>query len=300
MRQLRNSSYIFFTSAFSGILLSYPSVAHAVTLWNTLEPNSGIAVSSQLDVPTEAADDFTVTGNGFRVTDVSFLGLFTDANATIDDIDLAFYNVFPGEITDETRDFATVRENGPADEEFAAFSLADNLLSFTTTDLGSFTVDETIIPSSGPNAPGVGSGVRGGALTGNLRQINARLVTPLELSPQAVFLVAAVDPSAGDYFWVGGARPPIFPDLQPPDVIDRQAWFRTNAPFLNALEPDWVRVSDALNQEDGTADPAFNTAFQVNGEVIPEPSSALGTLAFGALGVGAVLKRQIRNKQELG
>ncbi len=294
-----NLRQVLFTSTVSGILLFQSSTAQAATLWNTLEANSAIAFSSQLDTPTETADDFTVTGEGFTVTNVSFLGLFSDEHATIDEIDLAFYQVFPGS-SDLTRTPATVRTNGPEDVEFAAFGTADNQISYKTTDLGQFTVDQTIVGGSGANAPGLGSGVLvDEPLTGYLKQIDVELITPLTLAPQSVFLVAAVDPSAGDYYWVAGDRPPATPSPVPTGTLDRQAWFRTNEPFDNALEPDWVRVSDVINQEDGTLNPGFNTAFSISGEPVPEPSEIIGTLAFTAIGAGLGLKRKLRNKQSL-
>jgi hypothetical protein len=256
-----------------------------------------------LDVPSEAADDFTVTGKGFKVEKVSFLGLFT-GKTKIEDIDLAFYNLFP-EDSDLTRTPVTVRTNGPADDEFTALSLGENQLTFKTTNLGSFTVDQTILPGSGPNAPGLGSGVVGGPLTGKLRQIDVELATPLKLAAGPVFLVAAVDPVKGsDYFWVGGKRPPTFPSPLPAGVADRQTWFRTNEPFDDALEPDWVRVSDVINQQNNTAEPAFNAAFKVTGdrvygagatrESVPEPSSVLGILLFGGFPLFHYLRRRKR------
>ena len=290
-------SQVLFTSTVSGILLFQSSTAQAVTLWDTLEPNSAFAFSSQLDTPTETADDFTVTGDGFTVTNVSFLGLFSE-NATIDTVDLAFYQVFPGS-SDLTRTPVTVRTNGPEDVEFTALNTADNQLTFTTTDLGQFTVDQTIVGGSGANTPGLGSGELGGSLTGYLKQIDVQLVTPLTLAPQPTFLVAAVDPSAGNYFAVAGDRPPNSPDPLPTGVVDRQAWFRTNPPFDNALDPDWVRISDVVNQQNGTASPAFNTAFAISGEPVPEPSTAIGTLAFAALGAGLGLKRKLNQKRVL-
>lgn len=297
-RLSRLSQILFASTAASGILLLQSSIAQAATLWDTLDANA-IAFSSQLDTPTETADDFTVTGDGFIVTNVSFLGLFSEADATIEEIDLAFYEVFPGS-SDLTREPVTVRTNGPEDVEFAAFGTADNQITFTTTDLGEFTVDQTIVGGSGANTPGLGSGVLvDEPLTGYLKQIDVQLITPLTLAPQSVFLVAAVDPSAGDYYWVAGDRPPTSPDPLPAGVVDRQAWFRTNEPFDNALEPDWIRISDVINQEDGTAEPAFNTAFAISGEPVPEPSEVMGTLAFAALGVGLGLKRKLRNKHSL-
>ncbi len=298
MNRHTNLSQVLFTSTVSGFLLFQSNTAQAATLWNTLQANSAIAFSSQLDAPTETADDFTVTGDGFRVTNVSFLGLFSDENATIDEIDLAFYQVFPG-ASDLNRPPTTVRTNGPEDVEFAAFGSADNQITFNTTNLGEFTVDQTIIGGSGANSPGLGSGELGGPVTGYLRQIDVQLVTPLSLAPQSVFLVAAVDPSAGDYFWVAGDRPPASPNPLPTGVLDRQAWFRTNEPFDNALEPDWVRASDVINQQNGTLTPGFNTAFMISGEPIPEPSEVIGTLAFAAIGAGLGLKRKLNKKQTL-
>lgn len=298
MKHFPRLSHVLFTSTVSGTLLFQSTTAQGATLWNTLQPNSTAAFSSQLDIPTETADDFTVTGDGFKVTDVSFLGLFSDKDAKIDNIDLAFYQVFPGS-SDLTRTPVTVRTNGPEDTEFTAFGTADNQLTFKTKDLGKFTVDKTIVGGSGANTPGLGSGVVDKSVTGYLRQIDVQLVTPLTLAPQAVFLVAAVDPSTGDYFAVAGDRPPNYPNPLPEGVVDRQAWFRTDAPFENALEPDWVRISDVINQENGTANPSFNTAFAVSGEPVPEPSAAIGTLVFAALGAGLGLKRKLNNKQNL-
>ncbi|MGB8699427.1 MAG: hypothetical protein WCD18_08435 [Thermosynechococcaceae cyanobacterium] len=256
------------TTAFSAIVLhaltTYAS--GPTTLWNTLQPNNAIAFSSQGQVPDEAADDFTVTNKkGVRVTDVSFLGIFTKEDAKIKDINLAFYKVFP-EDSDLTRTPATVRVNGPADDEFKAFSLADKQLTFKAKELqDSFRVKQTIIPSSGPNAPGFGSGKAGGPIQGELRRIDVKLAKPLWLKPGAIFLSIVVNPSSGKFFRLAGSRPPIVPSPLPTDVIDRQAWFRTNAGFKNALEPDWVRGSDVLNKQDGTAEPAFNLAFKVQG-----------------------------------
>jgi hypothetical protein len=294
MRQFYGS--VLLTGASLALLGTFSSAAQAAVLWDTLEPNPKIGFSSQLDIPTEAADDFTVTGKGFTVTDVSFLGLFSDKDAGIEDIDMAFYSVFPG-ASDLTRTPATVRENGPEDAEFVAFSLAEDTLSYSSQDLGSFTLEQTIGPGSGANTPGVGSGVVGGPLTGNLRQIDVKLKNPLTLSPDAVFLVNAVDPSAGDYFQVGGSRPPEAPSPLPAGVVDRQAWFRTNEPFPNALEPDWVRISDVINQLDGTADPAFNSAFRVSGEevAVPEPNT-LSLLSGVLLLPGLALLRRLRTQ----
>jgi hypothetical protein len=259
-------------TAFSVILFNSVAVyaADLTTLWDTLEPNNAIAFSSQGQVPDEAADDFTITNpNGFRVTNISFLGFFTDDKAKIQDINLAFYKVFP-ENSDLTRTPATVRTNGPADDEFTAVSLANKQLSFTVSDAkNGFEVKQTLLPNSGPNAPGFGSGKLGGPAKGKLRRIDVKLNTPLELKPGAIFLSIVVNPSTGQFLRLAGSRPPTFPNPLPTGVIDRQAWFRTNAGFANALEPDWVRGSDVANQQNGTADPAFNLTVKVQGEPIP-------------------------------
>jgi hypothetical protein len=263
---------LFLAIATSSVILSNSVASNAAdltTLWDTLQPNNAIAFSSQGQVPDEAADDFTITNaKGFRVTNVSFIGLFTDQEAKIQDINLAFYKVFP-EDSNLNRTPATVRTNGPADDEFTAISLADKQLSFKVTDVkNSFEVKQTLLPSSGPNAPGFGSGKLGGPLKGQLRRIDVKLNTPLVLQPGAVFLSIVVNPSTGQFLRLAGSRPPTFPSPLPTGVIDRQAWFRTNAGFTNALEPDWVRGSDVVNQQNGTADPAFNLTFKVQGEPV--------------------------------
>ena len=259
------------TIATSSVILFNSVAAYAadpVTVWDTLQPNNAIAFSSQGQVPDEAADDFTITNEkGFRVTNISFLGIFTK-EAKIQDINLAFYKVFPAD-SDANRTPATVRTNGPADDEFTAVSLANKQLSFKVTDVqNGFEVKQTLLPSSGPNAPGFGSGKLGGPVKGQLRRIDVKLNTPLELKPGAVFLSIVVNPSAGEFLRLAGSRPPSVPSPLPSGVIDRQAWFRTNAGFTNALEPDWVRGSDVVNQQNGTADPAFNLTFKVQGEPI--------------------------------
>jgi hypothetical protein len=262
--------FLLATTAFSFILFN-AIAAHAAdltTVWDTLQPNNAIAFSSQGQVPDEAADDFTITNEkGFQVKKVSFIGFFTGKEAKIEDINLAFYKVFP-EDSDLTRKPATVRDNGPADDEFTAVSLAGQQLSFKNKSLGSFEVKQTILPSSGPNAPGFGSGKLGGPLKGELRQIDVTLTTPLVLKPGAVFLSIVVNPSEGQFLRLAGSRPPTFPSPLPTGVIDRQAWFRTNAGFTNALEPDWVRGSDVVNQQNGTANPAFNLGFKVQGDPV--------------------------------
>jgi hypothetical protein len=263
--------FLFATTAFSFILFN-AIAAHAAdltTVWDTLQPNNAIAFSSQGQVPDEAADDFTITNEkGFQVKKVSFIGVFTNPEAKIEDVNLAFYKVFP-EDSDLNRKPATVRDNGPADDEFTAVSLAGQQLSITTKTLSnSFQVQQTILPNSGPNAPGFGSGKLGGPLKGQLRQIDVTLKTPLVLKPGAIFLSIVVNPSAGQFLRLAGSRPPTFPSPLPKGVIDRQAWFRTNAGFTNALEPDWVRGSDVVNQQNGTANPAFNLSFKVLGEPV--------------------------------
>jgi hypothetical protein len=262
----------FLTIATFSFVLLYSIATPAAelsTLWDTLRPNNAIAFSSQGQVPDESADDFTITNaKGFRVTNVSFLGLFTDQEAKIQDVNLAFYKVFP-EDSDLKRKFATVRENGPADDEFVAVSLAEQQVSVTTKVLqNAFKVKQTLLPSSGPNAPGFGSGKLGGPLQGQLRQIDVKLNTPLLLEPGARFLAISVNPSGGQFLRLAGSRPPVVPKPLPNGVIDRQAWFRTNDGFTNALEPDWVRGSDVANQQNGTADPVFNLTFKIQGEAV--------------------------------
>lgn len=266
------------SGAIIGIETLQPANADAATLWTTLSPNSAQAFTSQSNaaIPSETADDFFFLNSlapNFEVEGIKINGLFSDPDAKINNVHVELYRSFPVN-SDANRTTDTVRLNGPADNAFAQFDSGNGSLSYNVTDNGEFTVDRTITPGSETSLGAVGEG-----LTGNLRQIDITLSDPVLLTAAAsptdqanhYFLAATVETSKGDYYWLAGEQPPT-------TVGDRQAWLRTE-PFA----PDWTRVSDIINDQPGTLTPAFNASFEVSGKPVPEPSTALGTLALGGI-----------------
>ena len=234
-----------------------------------MTPNSAIAVSSQNNgaSPSQAADDFfftSATAPAFSLREIKIDGLFSDPRAKITDVNVQLYQTYPFD-SNGTVTPPTVRANGPSDNQFALFDSKANSLKFHATNLGRFSVAETITPGSATQEGAVGPG-----LTGQLRQIDISLNKPITLLPAAgpgvgqlnhYWLAVTVDTSKGSYYWDGGATNPI-------TVGDRQTWIHTN-PF----DPNWHRISDVINGNNtnmkGTLQPAYNESFQLLGKVLP-------------------------------
>ena len=279
----RTNSLILLTG---GILSAFVGTARADLIWDTLTSNPALAVTSQGNaaIPTQAADDFFFTKGfapAFRLNEVKFNGLLSDPSATVTNINIQLYQTYPFD-SDPARTPATVRANGPADHEFATFDSTAGSLRYTSSDLGSFAVARTITAGDSTH-----EGAYSGGLTGDLRQFDVSLTTPILLSPAAnggpgqlnhYWVAITVNTSAGDYYWLAGTNPPI-------TTGDRQSWLHTD-PF----DPDWHRVSDIINgnntNQNGTVTPAFNMGFQLSGQAVPEPSTAvlLGTGLLGLVG----------------
>lgn len=265
------------SGAIIGLETLQPSNAEAATLWTTLSPSAQAFTSqSNAAIPSETADDFFFLNSlapQFEVEGIKIDGLFSDPDAKINNVRVELYSSFPVD-SDANRTTDIVRLNGPADDAFAQFDSGDGSLSYNVTDKGKFTVTSTITPGSKTSLGAVKEG-----LTGNLRQIDITLNSPVLLNAAATpadqanhyFLAATVETSQGDYYWLAGEQPPT-------TVGDRQAWLRTEE-----FAPDWIRVSDIINAQPGTLTPAFNASFEVSGKPVPEPSTALGTLALGGI-----------------
>lgn len=287
-----------------GVLIALTADASAdAVLWNTLiDPSAGTAqigfLSQQNSSPeTEAIDDFVINPSlfphGFAITQVSAQVLLTDPSATIDNLAVEFYRTFPVD-SDLSRTPATTRTNGPADDgnEFAEFATDDGSLSFTqSVQNSSFILDTTIEP--GPTGTGI---QEFDDTTGSLQLLTMTLATPLTLDPTNPFpgdfathywleLTASV--SSGEFYWVQGGFPRSVPGGAPVAGEDRQTWFTTNP----GLTPDFRRVSDIINQSDGTTNPVFNSSMEIVGAPVPEPSTLI-LLSTGVLGTRMFRRRR--------
>lgn len=237
-------------------------------LWNTLSPNSAIAISSQNQgaIPSQAADDFffsAATAPAFSLKQIKLDGLFSNARARITNVNVQLYQSYPFDSNTSVTP-PVVRANGPSDTQFALFDSKARTLTFHQKKLGRFTVAETITPGSATAEGGVGAGV-----TGQLREIDITLKKPITLDPAAnpgpgqlnhYWLAVTVNTSKGAYYWVSSASGPTSP-------ADRQTWIHTN-PF----DPNWHRVSDVLagnnTNMNGTLTPAYSESFQLLGKVL--------------------------------
>jgi hypothetical protein len=122
-------------------------------------------------------------------------------------------------------------------------------------------------------------------LTGQEVQITLTFLTPFNLAAGHIFFVPQVAlTNGGQFYWLSATRPA--PGTQfPAGVTDLQAWTRDDM-----LDPDWLRVG--MDIVGGTTPPTFNTAFSLDGTVVPEPATTLVVLTGLALiGVGRLRRR---------
>jgi len=112
-------------------------------------PNDLIGTASRQDsagkIEIESADDFLITSNPTRITDVTFTGLIP-ANATINDVRVEIYRVFPNDSNTVRTPNVVTRINSPSDVAFADRSSNDGNLSFSTSVLSaSFTALNSVL-----------------------------------------------------------------------------------------------------------------------------------------------------------
>lgn len=109
--------------------------------------------------------------------------------------------------------------------------------------------------------------------------------TPFDLDPNHYFLVAQVDVSNGEFYWLSSARPIVAPGTAfSPDL---QAWIRNTN-----LDPDWLRIGTDI--VGGNPAPTFNLAFSLGGDTVtavPEPSTWV-MMILGFAGIGFMTYRR--------
>ena len=120
------------------------------------------------------------------------------------------------------------------------------------------------------------------------RSISVNFTSPLDLLAAHYFFVPQVALTNGaQFYWLSASRPISGAGTTPfpPGVTDLQAWTRDEN-----LDPDWLRAG-----ADIVGGTAFNTAFSLDGTVVPEPGTTFFVLAGMALigggrGIAAIRK----------
>jgi hypothetical protein len=266
--------------ALIGLLPAAPAAAQSF-FFSTSDPDGKIATASRPDVGAfeiESADDFVLT-HATSITSATFTGLLP-AGASAQDVVVEIYRVFPND-SDVTRTsgsptFSTsqvpTRVNSPSDVAFDSRDSASGGLSFATSDLGSFTVLNSVQPGGINPKPGQTTG-GDGPVTGDESVFSITFSTPFTLPADHYFFVPQVQLDAGDFLWLSAPKPIVAPGT--PFAADLQSWTRDAA-----LDPDWLRVGTDIVGA-GT----FNAAFSLSGSVVPEPSTwAMMLLGFAGLG----------------
>jgi hypothetical protein len=146
-----------------------------------------------------------------------------------------------------------------------------NQLNFTTTDLGSFSANNSVQPGGIHPKPGQTT-LGNGPVTGEEVQFDVSFTNPFSLAPGQYFFVpqVALD-SSNDFLWLSAPRPgtPF-----PPGFTDLQSWTRDDP----GIAPDWLRVGTDIVGA-GT----FNATFSLTG-IVPEPGT-ITVLGTGLLGL---------------
>jgi hypothetical protein len=268
--------------------------ASGSVIYNNLTPNNLIAIAARPDLPgsfeIEAGDDFVATSS-VSITSASFVGLEvpgTGGLPAVQDVVVEIYRVFPNDSTvgrtSGAPAFSTpevpTRVNSPSDVALdSRDSAVVGELTFTTSLLNpTFVADNSIQPGGihpSPNATG-----GNGPLTGQEFEFHVTLTTPFDLPPDHYFFVPQVALSnGGQFYWLSASRFVSGTDIHgnpttpfPAGFTDLQAWTRDAM-----LDPDWLRVgTDVVDTIGVSTAPTFNAAFSVNGDILPEPASAVG------------------------
>ena len=228
--------------------------------YNNDFPNNLIGTASRPGsagkIEIESADDFLLNSH-VNVTSATFTGLIP-ANATINDVRVEIYRVFPKDSNTARTPNVLTRANSPSDVAFADRSSNDGNLSFSTSVLSAnFTALNSVLNGINkfPNQTTGGEG----PVTGQEVRFTVDFLTPINLPIDHYFFIPQVELAGTDnFFWLSSERPivsgtPFSPDLQ--------SWIR------NAnLDPDWSRIG-----ADVVGGTTFNGAFSLTG--VPDSGS---------------------------
>jgi hypothetical protein len=267
-----------------GCLCAMPAVAETPFFFSTGNPDGKIATASRPATAgkfeIESADDFVLTKTT-SISSATFTGLLTGTNPTVGEVRVEIYRVFPNDSDTTRTPNVPTRANSPSDVELVDrdTSPSPGNLTFTTTDLGSFSVLNSVQPGGIHPAPLQTTGGNG-PISGEEVQFDVSFTQPFLLPADHYFFVPQVEvvnPS-GNFFWLSAPK-------TIPAPADLQSWTRDQF-----LDPDWLRVGQDI--VGGTPFPTFNATFSLTGSVVPEPSTwAMMLIGFGWLGLAAYSRR---------
>jgi len=282
-----------------GLLPAVPAAADT-TFFSTGGPDGSMATASRPEsaggkFEIESADDF-ILSTTTSITGATFTGLLTNRAplSSVGEVRVEIYRVFPSDSnvgrTSGSPPFSTpqvpARLNSPSDVELEDRDTASGNLNFTMTDMGAFSVLNTVQP--GGIHPKPGQTTSGdGKITGEEVQFNVTFGTPFNLPADHYFFVPQVEvtDADGNFLWLSASKP--ISGGTGPFVGDLQEWTRDAM-----LDPDWLRVGTDI--AGGATPPAFNAVFSLSGSAVPEPST-WAMMLLGFLGVGFAGYRKSRN-----
>jgi hypothetical protein len=257
------------------------SAALGATIYNNLTQNNVMGIATRPSSPgvfeIEGADDFFLNSQTL-ITSATIVGLIVPGSAgspAISDIVAEMYRIFPVDSNAVRIPNVPTRTNSPSDVAFDSRDSGASQLTFTTSVIApTFTVLNTVQPG-GIHASPLQTTGGNGPLTGQEVQITLTFLTPFNLAAGHLFFVPQVALTNGaQFYWLSASRPISGAGTTPfpVGVTDLQAWTRDDA-----LDPDWLRVG--MDIVGGATPPTFNTAFSLDGTVVPEPPVSLIVLA---------------------
>lgn len=199
---------------------------------------------------TESADDF-ILANGTVLTQGTFTGLvpagFTPAS--IADVDVEIYRVFPLDSDPGRTIHVPTRTNSPSDVVFTTRDAKKGGISYGFSVLNpNFTATNSVVTGihASPNQKTGGEG----QVTGEEVQFDFSFSPGLYLPAGHYFIVPQVKLKKGTFDWLSTPSNLFTGDLQ--------EWIRNSH-----LDPDWLRVGTDI--VGGTTPPTFDAAFSLTG-----------------------------------